>query len=611
MNKNQVPGARFINDSECEFILWAPKATSVKLILSQNNSCETILERDNEGYWKSIIRYCEVGSRYHYQIDEKELVPDPASLYQPEGILGDSELIKFSDFIWEDHGWQNSSPGKLIIYELHTGTFSPEGTFDGIISKLDYLKKLGVNAIELMPVAQYSGKRNWGYDGVFIYAVQNSYGGPQGLMNLVNKCHKEGIAVILDVVYNHHGPEGNDLGLFGPYMSDVHYTPWGKAFNFDGEGRHGVRNYFIQNALMWLRDFHIDGLRMDAVHAMHDSSEKHIIKEIAEVVADLNRETGRNHFLIGEVNLNDVKYTRPLIKGGFGLDAQWNDDFHHSLQVKSTGEKNGYYKDFTDPACFAKAYKEAFILKGQFSIFRNKNFGKPAGSTLADKFIVYSQNHDQVGNRRHGERNSNLVSHEMQKLIAASTLLSPYIPMIFMGEEYGEANPFLFFIDFQNQNLMNLIKKGRENEFKMLGYKVKDKNYDPGDISAFKRSTLNWDLLTNDNKSAALFVFYSKLIQIRRTHPAFELTDRRKMTIAEKNKLIEIVRWKGRKKILIILNFDKKSLKYSIEANNAKYHKIIDSAELCWGGKGSNSPDILSFSDSFFVEGESALVYSS
>jgi maltooligosyltrehalose trehalohydrolase len=611
-----IPGARFISENDCEFVLWAPHAFSVQLIIVKPLPKILFPEKDKDNYWRIVVADCRPGTRYFYQIDNKEPLPDPASVSQPDGIEGSSDILNFSDMNWEDQEWHNIPFSTLIIYELHVGTYSPEGTFDGLLSKLDYLSRLGINAIEIMPVSQFSGQQNWGYDGVFSNAVQNTYGGAFGFMKLINECHKRGIALILDVVYNHHGPEGNYINKFAPYMSETHSTAWGKAFNYDGPHCEGVRNFFVQNALMWFRDFHIDGLRMDAVHAMHDNSEKHIIREISEAVRDLNIKSGKSHYLIGEVNLNDVAYTRPIINGGYGLDAQWNDDFHHALHIKTTGEKNGYYVDFTDKTCFANVLKKAFILDGKYSKFRGRGFGKPAGTTTADKFIVYSQNHDQVGNRRYGDRKSSLVSFEMQKLIAACVILSPYIPMLFMGEEFGEVNPFRFFIDFKSEYLNQLITRGRDNEFKMLGYKVTSKGYCPMEAETIKGSKLNWKLTDANIHSAKIYNFYKKLIEIRKTHLVLRIPDRKKMIVNEnknknKNKkLLTIKRWQGRHKVIMLLNFSKRTVKYKIDAENRKYYKTIDSSDLFWGGIGSRCPTMITDGNYLYIGSESIVVYS-
>ncbi len=326
-------------------------------------------------------------------------------------------------------------------------------------------RTIGVNAIELMPVVQFPGSRNWGYDGVFPFAVQHSYGGARGLQTLVDICHQKGIAVVLDVVYNHLGPEGNYLGAYGPYFTDKYNTPWGNALNFDDAWCDGVRQFFIENVLMWFRDFHVDALRLDAVHAIKDFSAVHILREIKMHVNQLTKETGRTHHLIVELDLNDPKFINPLEEQGFGMDAQWIDEFHHALRVTATGESTGYYSDFTGISHLAKAYQDAYVYDGQYSPHRFKKFGLKAENHPGQQFIVFSQNHDQVGNRMLGERTSQLVSLEMQKLMAGAVLVSPYLPMLFMGEEYAEPNPFLYFVSHTDPDLVEAVRKGRKAEF--------------------------------------------------------------------------------------------------------------------------------------------------
>ncbi|MGC9341571.1 MAG: alpha-amylase family glycosyl hydrolase, partial [Bacteroidales bacterium] len=361
-------------ENRWEFTLWAPELKDVKLELEDGKKLVDFKKRDF-GYWTTTVEDLEPGTRYKYRINKKNSFPDPASLSQPGGVHEASELINLEEFEWTDREWKNIPLKSMIQYELHTGTFSKEGNFEGVISKLDYLKELGINTIEILPVAQFSGKRNWGYDGVYPYAVHDSYGGTFKLMELVNACHNKGIAVILDVVYNHLGPEGNYLSNFGPYFSGKYSTPWGNPINFDGPYSDGVRNYFIQNALMWCRDFHIDGLRLDAVHAIYDFSAKHVMQELAENLKKLSRQTGKDYFLVAESNLNDVRYINPMTKGGYGLDAQWNDDFHHSLHALVTGERNGYYMDFGTEQSLSKSIKNTFVYDGRYSEFRKKTYG--------------------------------------------------------------------------------------------------------------------------------------------------------------------------------------------------------------------------------------------
>ncbi|MGZ5192118.1 MAG: malto-oligosyltrehalose trehalohydrolase, partial [Flavisolibacter sp.] len=401
-------GLNFNDKGECELGVWSPESNNVHLSV---NDEKIKLNKNDLGYWSMKTNLVKPGARYKILLNNENEFPDPASLSQPEGVHAASMAIDLKKFNWTDHQWQNHKPEDYIFYELHTGCFSQEGNFEGIEKKLEHLISLGVNAIEIMPVAQFPGERNWGYDGVFPFAVQNSYGGAEGLQRLVNSCHEKGIAVVLDVVYNHLGPEGNYLGAFGPYFTEKYKTPWGPAINFDDAWCEGVRRYFIENALMWFRDFHIDALRLDAVHAIKDLSPVHILREIKTYVNALMQKTGRTYYLIAELDLNDNRYINPLEENGYGMDAQWIDEFHHALRVTSGQERDGYYEDFNGIEHLAKAYRDAYVYDGQYSQHRKKFFGVKAQNE-GKQFVVFSQNHDQVGNRMLGERTSSLLSFE-------------------------------------------------------------------------------------------------------------------------------------------------------------------------------------------------------
>ncbi|BDC19533.1 malto-oligosyltrehalose trehalohydrolase [Acidianus sp. HS-5] len=474
------------------FRLWTPYHKEVSLVLYKQGERKVIkmeLEDEERGYFSLEVDEAKPGDRYSYLIRGKEY-PDPASRFQPEGVHGKSEIV--GEFSWEDEGWKGID--FPIIYELHVGAFG--GDFEGVKNKLDYLKDLGVTAIELMPVHQFAGKRNWGYDGVLLYAVQNSYGGPQRLKELVNEAHKKGLGVILDVVYNHVGPEGNYLSVFGPYFSTRYKTPWGPIFNFDEAYSDEVRHYVVQNAVYWIKEYHIDGLRLDAVHSIFDNSPKHILEEIRDAVKEANG------LAIAESDLNDPKIILPKEKCGYCIDAQWSDDFHHSLHALLTGEKDSYYADFGRIDQLAKAMKDVFVYDGIYSNFRKKTHGKPVGNLTGNKFVIYSQNHDQVGNRKDGKR---LISLVGEKTLIAPFLyiLSPYIPMIFMGEEYGENNPFLFFTDFSDPEIIKGLREGRKKE---LG----EYYYDPQDYSTFEKSKLSWNMNTK------ILSLYKELIKLRK-----------------------------------------------------------------------------------------------
>jgi maltooligosyltrehalose trehalohydrolase len=463
-----------------------------------------------------MVQGIEPGARYVFRLENDRDRPDPASRYQPEGVHGPSEVVDHTAFSWTDKGWSGLALQSMIMYELHTGTFTPEGTFDAIISRLGDLKDLGINAIELMPVAQFPGKRNWGYDGVYPFAVQNSYGGPEGLKRLVNACHARDIAAILDVVYNHLGPEGNYVGEYGPYFTDKYRTPWGNAINFDGSYSDEVRNFFVRNALSWITDYHIDALRIDAIHGIFDYSARHFLRELGEAVHARAGELGRRIYVIPESDLNDVRVISPPELGGYGLDAQWNDDFHHCLHTLLTGEKSGYYKDFGAIDQMERAYRDGFVYSGQYSPFRKRRHGSSSKDRPASQFVVFSQNHDQVGNRMQGERLSSLVSFEALKLAAGCVILSPYLPLLFMGEEYGETAPFLYFVSHSDPGLIEAVRNGRKEEFKAFGWEGEPP--DPQDERTFLASELHWEERTKGSHET-LLRFYKQLIACERERP--------------------------------------------------------------------------------------------
>ncbi|WP_026904946.1 malto-oligosyltrehalose trehalohydrolase [Pedobacter glucosidilyticus] len=559
--------------------LWCPNANKVSVLKPKD---ETIihLEKADFGYWQKTTDLLQPEDEYFILLDDKTL-PDPTALQQPD-VHQASKVANLHAFEWTDEHWQIPAMQDLIIYELHVGTFTPEGTFEAIIQKLDYLLDLGVNAIELMPVAQFPGNRNWGYDGVFPFAVQDSYGAYTGLQELVNACHEKGVAVILDVVYNHLGPEGNYLNDFGPFFTDKYQTPWGKAINFDDAHCDAVRTFYIENVLLWLRDFHIDGLRLDAVHAIKDFSARHILAEIKEHVDAFNQEHQKTHFLIAECDLNDKRYLEPLSQNGFAMDAQWIDEFHHALRVSAGGEKKGYYEDFDGISSLAKAYQDAFVFDGLYSPHRKKKFGSSTVGLAGERFVVFSQNHDQVGNRMLGERSSQLFSFEMQKLMAAAVFISPYIPMLFMGEEWSASSPFQYFISHTNEELIKAVQEGRKKEF--AAFVSEQEVPDPQAISTFEASKLRWDEL-NLPQHKTMLAYYKALIQLRKTHPVFKNTQRTglKAYADETQQMLYISRSSEDVKVLCVLNFSARQ--QSIQNSKIQaYELIFDSADEKWAG---------------------------
>ncbi|TDB63727.1 malto-oligosyltrehalose trehalohydrolase [Arundinibacter roseus] len=578
-------GVNFTDANEATILVWAPEAESMDLILHHQQQAVP-LTRIDYGYWSLETPLLQPGDRYLFRINGKNEFPDPASLSQPDGVHGASEALRLTDFEWDDQAWTNPKLDDYIFYEIHTGTFTNEGTFEALEQKLDYLHELGITAIELMPLAQFPGTRNWGYDGVFPYAVQHSYGGAHGLQRLVNACHQRQIAVVLDVVYNHLGPEGNYLGQFGPYINPKYYTPWGGAINFDDAWSDGVRQFVIENVLMWFRDFHIDALRLDAVHALKDFGPVHILQDIRRCTDELMAQTGQRHYLIAELDLNDNKYIAPLEKGGYGLDAQWIDEFHHALRVTAGGERTGYYTDFEGISHLAKAYTDAFVFSGQFSNHRKRFFGTRVDDNPGQQFIVFSQNHDQIGNRMLGERSSQLMSFEMQKTMAAAVILSPFLPFLFMGEEWSEPHPFLYFADHSDPELTQAVRQGRKKEF--AAFHAIGEAPDPFSLESYALSKPQWELLTQ-TPHQQMFQYYKKLIALRKTQPALRHLNRRQLSVkvyAEAETLI-LHRWHEEQHMICILNFSDQPQPVTFpELENLSWQKILDSSDTQWGGSG-------------------------
>ncbi len=515
------PIGAFWNEEKSSFTVWAPLVSKVELEIHSEKAGTRVLPMQSEpyGYWYTEITDVRPGDRYGYKLDDSQVYPDPASRSQPDGVQGLSEIITSHSYAWNDAFWQGRPLSEMIIYELHIGTFTPEGTFESAIGKLDYLLELGINTIELMPIAQFPGSRNWGYDGVFPFATQNSYGGANGLKQLVDACHQKGIAVFLDVVYNHIGPEGSYLHYYGPYFS-TKYTPvWGHPFNFDEPHSDEVRNYFIENALMWFEECHIDALRMDATDHILDFGSKHFMMELSEEIQALKEKTGKQFLLVAERDLNDVTVLRPLDQYGYSFDGQWLDNFHHALRALATNDRSHYYADFGDITHLQKAFEHSYVYNGNYSHYRKRTHGVSAQAYDYNRFVVFSQNHDQVGNRLLSDRLSTQVSPEMLRVIAGTYLLSPYVPLLFMGEEYGETNPFYFFISHNDLELIQAVREGRKKEF--MGFQKEGMEYlDPQSEETFRQSKLSWNYQEAGHK--LLWDYYRKLIAIRKSQPAFQ-----------------------------------------------------------------------------------------
>jgi maltooligosyltrehalose trehalohydrolase len=508
------------------------------------------------------------------------------SFYQPDGVHRASQVIDHNSFTWQDIDWTGVDIEDMIIYEIHIGTFTHEGTFSSAVDRLDDLQKLGINAIEIMPVAQFPGTRNWGYDGVYPFAVQNSYGGPEGMKGFVNECHKRGIAVVLDVVYNHLGPEGNYIWDFGPYFTDKYKSPWGQAMNFDDAYNEGVRNYFIQNALYWFEQYHCDALRLDAIHGIYDTSEIPFLRELSERVREYSFRNGVKHYLMAESDLNDANAARPSDKGGLGLDVLWCDDFHHALHSLIADEDIGYYIDYGGVEHLVKSLKEGFVYSGEYSKFRKRNHGTSSKDLPAACFIVFLQNHDQVGNRLRGDRIFSLVSFEAQKLAAGIVLLSPFIPLLFMGEEYGETRPFMYFTSHSDPDLVRGVRQGRKKEFESFNWEAEPS--DPQDIKTFINSRLDWSLRAAGEHNI-LLDFYRELIHIRKNSAVLSYLDKESMTVwgDVKRNVITVERWHGENRVLILMNMNGGDQSIRKLNNGYQWRKIMDSSDRKWKGPGT------------------------
>jgi maltooligosyltrehalose trehalohydrolase len=600
-------GARFLGNRQCQFTVWAPLLKKVAVKIVSPSARLLPMQAIGDGYWQVTAEDIEPGTRYFYQLDGGCDRPDPASDFQPEGVHNASQVIDHEAFQWTDESWLGVSLDEMVIYELHVGTFTPEGTFTAIIPQLSRLKELGITALEIMPVAQFPGDRNWGYDGVYPYAVQNSYGGTDGLKTLVDACHREGIAVILDVVYNHLGPEGNYLRDFAPYFTNKYRTPWGDALNYDDAYSDGVRHFFIENALYWMKSYHIDALRLDAIHGIYAFSAKHFLEEMAEKVERLGNETGKKFYLIAESDLNDVRVIRPRERGGYGIDAQWSDDFHHALHALVTGEQQEYYRDFGRLQDLEKVIREGFVYSGQYSAYRKRAHGNSPIDEPANRFVVCCQNHDQIGNRAAGERLSQLTSFEGLKLAAATVLLSPYVPMLFMGEEYGEEAPFAYFISHSDPDLIEAVRKGRKEEFPDAGWVGEVP--DPQDVKTFEACKLHWQE-QKQGKHRVLWEFYQYLIAARRSIPALKRLDKRNLkTISHEERLLIINRKWEDSQVFCFFNFSDRPIVFAIDSSRKSWKKIVDSSETKWMGSGSALPEQLKANESATIAAKSLSVY--
>ena len=573
------------------FRVWAPGKESVSVkIISAGKAGEILLNKDAKGYFAGIAEGVRSGDLYYYILDRDYRYPDPASRFQPQGVHGPSQVVDPGEFLWDDYEWRGISLRDFIIYELHAGTFTKEGTFESIIPLLDYLADLGITAIELMPVAQFPGNRNWGYDGVYPFAPQNTYGGPGGLKKLINAAHKKGLAVILDVVYNHLGPEGSYLGRYGPYFTDRYRTPWGEAINFDGPYSNEVRHFFIENALYWIDEFHIDALRLDAVHGIFDFSAGHFLRELCDSVHLHAQRLGREVSVIAESDLNDARIIDPPEIGGHGLDAQWSDDFHHSLHALITGERMGYYEDFGKMEHLEKAFREGYVYTGQYSRYRKRRHGNSPKDRAAYQFVVFSQSHDQVGNRMAGDRLSRALPFEKLKLVAGVVILSPFLPLLFMGEEYGETAPFCYFTSHSDHDLIQAVREGRKKEFASFGWR--DDIPDPQDEKTFLDSKLNLDL-SREGVHGVLYGYYTELVRLRKDIPALRDPVKENMEVSgfEDDKALYLRRWIKGDELFCLYNFGDDILNAGLELPEGTWEKVMESSAEKWGGRGEHAPE--------------------
>jgi maltooligosyltrehalose trehalohydrolase len=580
-------GATRISGTDWQFVVWAPRAKTVEVIVTSDNARVVPLQRDSFGYHLGKLAGLKSGARYLFRLDDRRELPDPASRFQPEGVHKPSQLVDLAEFCWEDDVWAVPDLEKTIFYELHVGTFTPQGTFDAAIPYLDGLKRLGVTTIELMPLAQFPGARNWGYDGTYMYAVQNSYGGPAGLQRFVNAAHKIGLAVALDVVYNHLGPEGNYLGEFGPYFTDHYRTPWGQAVNFDRAESDHVRRFFIENAIFWLSQYRIDALRLDAIHGMFDGSAHHFLAELHEGVRRMANLTNRKVHVIAESDLNDAGILQEENRGGCALEAQWSDDFHHSIHTLLTGESQGYYADFGTMDHLATTLKDGWFYSGQYSKFRRRRHGNSPCGLAGSRFVVFSQNHDQVGNRAFGERLSKLANLGELKLAAGLVLLSPFVPLLFMGEEYGEIAPFQYFTSHGDPDLAEAVRKGRSQEFSEFGWQGNIP--DPQNDATFQNSKLKHSLKDTE-PHRTLLNFYQELIRLRGT---LELGSNweKEVTHTERPAVVTLMRRKpGSKALAILFHFGREAQSASLSVPAGRWTLALNSAAPRWLGADNTMP---------------------
>jgi len=614
-------GAVAMGDGATRFSLWAPAARSVQLHLIGEGSTRPTGEGSTHpigeshagggvaghepdryvevpevggGYRAVVVDGCGPGQRYRFVLDGHEYA-DPASRFQPDGVFGPSEVVELARS-WGDGAYRPRALADLVICEAHVGTATPGGTFDAAIDLLDGWAELGISAVEIMPVAQFSGTRNWGYDGVFPFAVQHSYGGPDGLARFVDACHQRNLAVVLDVVYNHVGPEGNVLGAYGPYFTDRYRTPWGAAVNVDGPHSDDVRAFWLQNVVQWFASFHVDALRLDAIHGIVDPTAVPFVEELSRAAAVLGGHLRRPCALVAESADNNPRVVTARDAGGIGMDAQWNDDFHHALHAVVTGERSGYYTDFGRIDDVARAMDQGFVYQGSHSVYRGRRHGAPSGGLDPERFVVFAQNHDQIGNRPRGDRLASLVTVDRLRLVAAAVLLAPGIPLLFMGEEYGETAPFPYFVDHQDPGLLDAVRRGRLEEMGPL--LSGDDPPDPGDVSTFHSAVLVPGR-HEDEVNRKLRALYRRLIGLRRSEPALARSRRDQAHADAHGSVVTLTRRAAGSAVLVWLNFADQVGEVTLPdpprtagpvAYEPAWRVLLDSADPALGGSGPPVP---------------------
>jgi maltooligosyltrehalose trehalohydrolase len=589
-------GASVLDRDNVEFRVWAPKVATlaVRILGDRTRTIPMTVTGPADSEFGSefvaSVPHVTEGTDYFYVLDGQQERPDPVSRWQPQGVHGPSRIVDPNSFPWSDANWAGIPLKDFIIYELHTGTFTSEGTFESVIPHLPYLRDLGITAIEIMPVAEFPGNRNWGYDGASLYPPQSSYGGPTGLKRLVDACHQHSLAVVMDVVYNHLGPEGNYLPEFAPCFTDAHHTPWGKAINFDGPDSDGVRRWVIDNALYWLSEYRVDALRLDAIHGIYDFGARHLLDELSEAFQNQARHLKRKAHIIAESDLEDVRIINPRAVGGYAIDSQWHDDFHHALYTLLTSDREGFLMDFGTLADLAKSIREGFVLDGKYSRYRCRHYGSSSTTRPGEQFVGFIQNHDQIANTSRGQRLSSLASLEQQKLAAVLTLCSPFLPLLFMGQEYGETAPFFFFTSFEDSALANAVREGRKRE---LGAHYSERDFaDPQAERTFERSRLDWSK-PGVSPHAGLLRLHRDLISLRKQHPSLN-NCRKDLTEIQFDEQLRFFVMKrvdpSGSSALVVCNFSKDPQTIPIAVDPGSWRLALRTEDLTYGGSSAPRP---------------------